>query len=261
MTTYADRLERSEPPLETLKWDEFLAFLSDCWEPGQHIAIIGPTGQGKTTTAVGVLSTRKYVMVLDAKGRDGTLEAAGWVRVGHVPGERMGWRSEDRRKWNKIHQDIAEGRPARVIVGGAADSPEADTRLSELMFKAIQYARYAKGWTLYVDEFELTSSQRMLNLGRWIERTLITGRDSDLSVVTSYQAPAWVSKHASRQAVFAITFSTGDRDMIKNIARSMGRDWTELGEAVDELPKYFALVVPRGKQGGPMILIKAPRIN
>jgi hypothetical protein len=261
-TTYADLPPRRDqgPPVVTLQWDTFLDYMADTWEPGQHIANIGPTGEGKTTVNVGLLNTRKYTMTLDPKGEDETLEAAGWVRVSHVPGERMPIGSPDRRAWNKIHQDIAEGRPARVIVGGKADTDEQDARLVELMRKAIGYARHARGWTLYVDEFELLSSQRMFRLGPPVERMLISARRARTSIVTSFQAAAWVSKHATRQARFTVMYSTGDRQMIKNVAEAMGRDWRDLAEAVDELPKFYVLVIPRGKNGGPMILTTAPKL-
>jgi len=59
-----------------LSWNVFLAWLSDAWHPSHHMAIVGPTGEGKTTFAVPVLKLRKWVMVLDAKGEDATLEQA-----------------------------------------------------------------------------------------------------------------------------------------------------------------------------------------
>ena len=253
-------LHRDGPPLVTLPWETLLRFMADRWEPGQHIASIGPTGEGKTTVNVGLLSTRRYVLALDPKGEDDTLQRSGWIRVTRVPGERMRYGSADRRAWHRIEQDIAEGRPARVIVGGPADTDDQDARLMELMRRAIAYARHARGWTLYVDEFELLSSQRMFGLGAPIERMLITARRAKTSVVTSYQAQAWVSTHATRQARFAFMYSTGSRPMIKNVAEAMGRDWQQLGEAVDELPPFHFLIIPRGRNGGPMILTTAPRL-
>ena len=248
-----------------LPFERFLEYMRDCWEPGQHIACIGPTGEGKTTTNGGLLDIRDYVLALDPKGEDDTLSRyPGYQRVTTLPNElsllqRLA-RTEAARQWDGIHQAIAEGRKARVIVGGAARTEAEDARNQALMRNALRYCREAGGWTLYVDEFELISSQRMFNLGPWVERLLITARKDGTSVVTSFQAAAWVSRHATRQARFAVVWPTGDRDMIKSIASSMGRDWRQLAQAVDELPPFHVVVIPRGKNGGPFIVTSAPRL-
>jgi hypothetical protein len=261
------------PPLIAQHWEQHLDYMRRHWQPGQHIASIGPTGEGKTTYNVGLLGVRNYPLALDAKGHDETLSASGWQRVGSVPPpggfpltpawfrqKYYRWMKADGRTWEQIYQGIDAGAPARVIVGGESRSDDEDRALVRLMADGIKFARYSRGWTLYVDEFELVSSQRMFALGRPVERMLISARHARTSVVTSYQAQAWVSRHAIRQASYAVMYSTGDRAMIKDVGSSLGRDWTQLAEAVDELPKFYALVIPRGKNGGPMMLVSAPKV-
>src|SRR5258708_36666052 len=68
-----------------VSWEVFLEYFADVWEPGQHIALVGPTGEGKTTFAVGILKARKWVMALDPKGEDDTLTASGFIRVTRLP--------------------------------------------------------------------------------------------------------------------------------------------------------------------------------
>lgn len=248
-----------------MPWPRFLAHMKRTWEPGQHIAMIGPTGEGKSTFAGGLLSLRKYVLAFDPKGEDTTLSATGYERVLKLPNE-IPWseramRSPAARQWDRIHNDIAEGKPARLIVGGPSRTVEQDTRNQNLMHRAFQYGREAGGWTVYVDEFELISSQRQFNLGKWVERMLISARSEGTSVVTSFQAAAWVSKHATRQARMTVMWPTGDRDMIKAVASSMGRDWRQVAAAVDELPQFHVVVIPRGKLGGPLICTSAPKLG
>lgn len=261
-----------------LSWDEYLGWLAGKvrqaetawgeqvklgapWAPGQHMALIGTTGDGKTTHAVGVLELRKYVLALDPKGEDETLAESGYTRVRDLPKDGLGaWRGKDQTTWRQIHKGIDEGRGARVIVGGGARTDAEDDRLQKLMRAAITYCRHAGGWTLYVDEFELLSSQRMFHLGPLIERMLITARRDRTSVVTSFQAPAWVSKHATRQAKWTVVWPIGDPDMIKTVAQGMGRNWKEVGQAVDELPQFHTLTIPRGKRGGPMVITRAPKL-
>lgn len=266
--TFADPPPRGRgdgPPVIGLKWPDFLRYMGWAWRPGQHIAMIGPTGEGKTTFAGGLLSLRKYVLALDPKGEDETLTATGYVRVSCLPSDAVNlvWRLrhwEAARTWDRIHNDIAAGRPARVIVGGPARSEKEDDANQRLMRRTFAYARQATHWAVYVDEFELISSQRMFRLGPQVERMLISARRDGTSVVTSFQAAAWVSKHATRQARFAVIWPTGDRQMIKNVAESMGRDWQDLARAVDELPPFHTLVIPRGKSGGPLVCTSAPEL-
>jgi hypothetical protein len=267
-------------PVVWLGWDDYLAWLSGRkttavtawgekvklgppWQPGEHMALDGPTGEGKTTHAVGILAARKYVLALDPKGEDETLSASGYVRVTSIWQDSLRWRlahRKDSRTWADIHKRIDDGQDARVIVGGGSSTDAQDIALRELMQDAITYSRHAGGWTLYVDEFELLSSQRMFNQGPRIERMLITARRKKTSVVTTFQAPAWISQHATRQARRAVKWPTGDVDMIQKLARAMGRDWRDVGQAVDMLPAWHTLTIPRGKFH-PMVITSAPELK
>lgn len=240
--------EGPENTVVGVPWEIFLRWLSDMWEPGKHLALIGPTGEGKTTFAVGVLNLRKWVLALDPKGEDETLSASGFIRVTKLPLPR------------KIRNDIAEGRPARIIVGGAAGSDEEERALRSLMREAVAMVRQQGGWTIYADEFQVLADLRMFALGKPIEQLLVAARAKGTSVVTSFQAPAWVPKAATRQAWGAVIFSTRDRAMIRNVAESMGRDWQILAAIVDELPQFFALFIPKSIHA-PMILVHPPRVG
>jgi hypothetical protein len=274
------RAEVREPSTQVvwLAWDDYLQWLAGKirraetawgesvklgaqWAPGEHMALIGTTGDGKTTHAVGVLELRKYVLALDPKGEDETLTQSGYTRVRDLPRDGLSsWRGKDQAAWRQIHKRIDEGRGARVIVGGGARTDAEDDRLQKLMRDAMTYCRHAGGWTLYVDEFELISSVRMFKLGPLVERMLITARRDRTSVVTSFQAPAWVSKHATRQAKRTVVWPIGDPDMIKTVAQGMGRNWREVAQAVDELPPFHTLTIPRGKAGGPLVMTRAPKL-
>jgi energy-coupling factor transporter ATP-binding protein EcfA2 len=267
--TRPDPARRSyEVSVVGLPWEKFLRYMAWAWKPGAHICLIGPTGEGKTTLAAGLLGLRHWVMALDPKGEDETLTESGFERVGTLPQSRAPWGQikyrlahwDAARQWDRIENRIAEGLPARIIVGGPARTEAQDIANQRLMRSAFLYAREAGGWTVYVDEFELISSQRMFNQGPAVERMLISARRDGTSVVTSYQAQAWVSRHASRQARFAVIWPTGDRKMIQNVAEAMGRDWKQLAAGVDELPPFHVLVIPRGKSGGPLICTSAPKL-
>ncbi len=232
------------------------------WKPGNHWALIGPTGEGKSTHAVGILELRKWVLSLDPKGEDETLESSGYVRVKSMPppsdrvGSLRGKPKPGSDEW--VWDRVTKGQPVGLIAGFEALTDDEDERLHELMRDAVTWCRRTRGWTLYVDEFELLSSQRMFRLGPDIERMLITARRAGTSVVTSFQAAAWVSKHATRQASFTSLWPTRDRQMIKNVAEAMGRDWRLVAAAIDELPPFHTLTIPKQIRA-PMLVTTAPK--
>jgi hypothetical protein len=238
---------RNSQKVVAVPFETFLKWLTHIWEPGQHMAIIAPTGEGKTTLAIPILKTRKWVMALDPKGEDDTLTKSGFIRVTSLPLSR------------ELRNKIAKGESVRIIVGGESRTDEDDERMKILMRKAISMAREQGGWTIYIDEFQLMADRRMYNLDKPTERLLITARKDGTSVVTSYQAPAWVPKASTRQARIALMGPTRDRQMIKNVAEAMGRDWKEVATITDELPKWYWLAIPRDVRA-PIVIAHPPKL-
>jgi len=227
--------------------------LAGPWRPGQHMALVGKTREGKSTFAVGVLATRRYVLALDPKGEDETLAASGYQRVMGLPPKK--------RLPREVEKRLQEGTgPVRLIVGGASRTTEQDARLRELMRDALEYARQSGGWTAYVDEYQILADQRMYRLGPEVERMLISAARDKTSVVTAFQAPAWVPKASTRQATIIVCWRTRDRQMLRNVAEAAGRDWRQIGEILDELPKYHVLVIPDDLRA-PMMITSAPKVN
>jgi predicted NUDIX family NTP pyrophosphohydrolase len=99
----------------------------------------------------------------------------------------------------------------------------------------------------------------MYGLDKPIEELLVSARSRGTSVVTSFQAPAWVPKAATRQATFCVLWPTRDRNMIKAVAESMGRTWQDVVAAVDELPPFHTLTIPK-RVHAPMVITVAPKL-
>lgn len=239
--------EEAGPRVSGVHWDVFSQWWADVWEPGQHVALIGPTGVGKTTFAVPILRMRKYVLALDPKGGDSSLAKSGFERI-------TSWPPPD-----KVRKGIAEGRPARLIVGAVVKRLDERPALKALQKKVLGAAFDEGGWTVYLDEFQLAADRRMMGLHIESETLLIAARDKGISVVTSYQAPAWVPTAASRQATWIVVWPTRDDDVIKKLSAIVGRPRQEIASALHALPPHHVLVVGLDSRA-PMVITKAPRL-
>ena len=101
-----------------LEWNnEFLPWFKSVWEPGQHMAVIAPTGAGKTTFTSGLLDyCRRYVLALDPKGGDTTLSSLGYERLSKWPGIKEITRKLDDNDKNDM--------PTRYLIGGSNRTEE-----------------------------------------------------------------------------------------------------------------------------------------
>jgi hypothetical protein len=222
-------------------WGEpggFVEWFRETWQPGEHLSVIAPTGAGKTTFVGGILdSCRRYVLALDPKGGDSTLGGLGYERLNTWPGER------------KIARMVAEnddhGRPSRYIVGPRVVRESDHERLRAVCKDALDGAFNMGGWTCYVDELQILTDPRMMNLRQEADRMLIAARDKGLSFVSSYQAPSWVTPHAGKMSTWVAVSYTRDTDVVNRLAEILGRPKPEIRGALQGIEKYMWVVVGR----------------
>lgn len=242
--------EHSDLYVVGLDWDsEFLPWFSYRWEPGHHVALVGPTGTGKTTLMVGVLPLRRYVIALDPKGGDSTLQRL--LDVGFVPSD---WPPNE-----EIRKQIEEGYPAQLIVGSRLLSTEQLPELRRQVALALRDSFNERGWTVYIDELQIVADRRFMNLGGSVERNLIAARDRKVSMVMSFQRPANVPRAASEMATWFIVLYTRDRDTVDRLAEMAGRPATEMRGLIKGLPEYCVLVFSRNPRD-PIIVTLANRV-
>lgn len=243
------RQQRLDAPGEDvvigLRWPLFEQYFSDQWHPGQHVALVGPTGEGKSTFAVGIMKLRRFVVALDPKGGDDTLAASGFRRISRWPPP------------GAVYEDLAVGKPARLIVG--ARGADFDVLAKEFA-RTLESVLKQGGWTVYVDEFQIAADRRMMNVANEAEKLLISARYKKVSVITAFQAPSWVPTAATRQARWIVMWPTRDETCIKAVAEKCGREKEQFMAVVKRLPPFHSLVIPP-RAGDPMIITQAPRIS
>lgn len=241
-----------EVPVVGQRWREFLrSFTLERWQPGEHVAGIGPTGVGKTTLMAHIIPSRKYVIAVDPKGGDttlGALERRGFERCSQWPPPR------------RVFEQIARGEPARLIVGIPVHDKKDRAKLRALLRDTFEGVFTMGGWTLYIDELQIATDRRLMGLGTQIEENLIAARDKKVSVVSSFQRPANVPRTASDQASHLIVWYTRDDDVVKRIAEMMGRPKPEVRGAVRGLEEHCILCVSRNPRE-PMIVTRPPPLG
>jgi hypothetical protein len=230
------------PEILGKSWDQFLEDFRGEWKPGQHIAIIAPTGQGKTTVLVTLLDRcRNYVLGFDPKGGDDTLAKTGYPRLANWPPP------------SKAYDKMAKGEPVKYLIGPKTLRRRDRPNLIAAQARALEGAWDDQGWTVAIDELQIAADK--MGQADAIDELLIAARTRKVSVVSLFQRPANVPRAAYEMASWLFLGLTLDVDTINRLAEIVGRPKYEIRGAINGLARhdYSWLVLPNNPRR-PMVL-------
>lgn len=152
------------------------------WEQGQHMAVVGTTGTGKSTLMSRLVLSRDNSIVFRTKPDD------------------VKWPGKLIRK----AEGMEDPRLDRIIL-----APNYDNQAGEIR-DAFNRAWLHKGWLVVVDE--LFYVQDYLGIKREVDRQLTQGRSKGLTMMMGMQRPVGVTRFGLSQSSHILSFHQDGRD-------------------------------------------------
>jgi len=233
------RLNRLATQAPRVPWDKFLRDVF-VWQPGEHAALIGPTGQGKTTLLTALLPLHPYVTVFATKPRDSSMDRL--IRGGYYP----------IRKWESL--DPLQY-PRRVLWPDVSDMATAIDHQRSVFHDAFLKIYREGGWTLAVDE--LWYIDNILKLEMDIKLYLLQARALDISLLVATQRPAWVPLEVYDQSTHLFFWRDNDETNLKRLSGISFRSANLIKSVVSDLDKYQVLYI--NTRTGEMCRTRAPK--
>lgn len=202
------------------------------WKQGEHVTIIGPTGQGKTTLALDLMRKRGYPLILATKPRDTTMERM----------KRDGWHII--RDWPPTRQ--------RTILWPKMTRPTDKYDQAKTIRNALENVFVSGGYAVLIDELAYVIDE--LKCRDVITQIWQQGRALNISLVSCILRPSHIPLLAYDQATHIIMFRDNDETNLKRMGGLGHWSRREIIENVSALNRHEFLML--NTRNGQMIRSK-----
>ena len=220
-------------------WSSFVTDVFD-WQSGEHVAMIGPTGQGKTTLLRSILPLKQFVTIFATKPRDKSMTA--------LQGE--GFQIID--KWRPIDPLVM---PKRILWPDASRIGS-DANQREVFRDAFDRIYREHFWTVALDELWMIVQH--FKLAHEVKTYLLQARALDISLVSATQRPAWVPVEIYDQCTHLFFWRDNDGRNQRRLSEINMGNSDLIREIIANLEKHQVLYI--NTRTGEMCRTRCPMI-
>lgn len=237
-TTDVRWLARLTTDAPRVPWDKFQQRVF-VWQRGEHVALLGPTGQGKTFLMRALLPVHPYVVAIASKPRDDTMMELV---------TRQGYTKLD--QWGSYP---VKDMPRRVLWPDAA-SIDAAKDQRDVFHDAFGRIFREGGWTIAIDELWYITNVLKLELD--VRMILLQGRSLQISFLSATQRPAFVPLEVYDQSTHLFFWRDNDDRNLQRLKEINARGGRILKTIVMNLEQHQVLYI--NTRTGQMVRTRVP---
>lgn len=231
-------LSRNAP---RLPWNKFFRGEIFNPKPGEHIGIIGPTGQGKTALQNAIVPAFPFVVVFATKPADDTMDKL-IEQENYLKMSNWGLLGANGLRLNPIDT------PRRVLWPDATELDSVDKQkkvfthaLASIFREGGRPKKKPVGWAVAIDELWYFSN--MLKMDLEIKLYLMQGRSLGVTLIAATQRPAWVPVEMYSQSTHLFFFRDTDDRNLSRIGEMSHSEKSMIRRTVANLEQHQVLYV------------------